>query len=293
MIGLFSSNHTKLLFVCMAIALPLASPTAASPQTAKPLAFDVATIKPSNATAGGMGLAKSSPDGISIVNATAKSLIANAYGIKQDLISGGPSWVGSSEYDVEAKVVATGEVSSLRLSRDQLKLMMQTLLADRLKLVVHTETKELPVYDLTVARSGPKLQQAKPGDTYPNGLKGPDGRSGAGMMMMIDGNFTGQAIPMSGLVDTLSLALHRTVVDKTGLTGRYDISIPLPREESGTGPMPSSPGDSSISSASPPPDTSGPTLFNIVEEQLGLKLVSTKGPVPTIVIDHIEKPSEN
>jgi uncharacterized protein (TIGR03435 family) len=239
-----------------------------------------------------MGLGKSTPDGISLINVTAKMLIANAYGIKQDQISGGPGWVGYSEYDLEAKVLPTDATASPQLSRSQIERMMQALLADRFKLAIHTEMKEIPIYELTIAKGGPRLHQATHGDTYPNGLKGPDGRTSAGMMRIVDHKFTGQAIPLSGLVDTLSIVLHRPVVDKTGLTGRYDITLPLRVEESAE-PMPPNPADGQTTSASLPPDTSDPSLFTVFEEELGLKLTSTKGPGKILVIDHIEKPSEN
>jgi len=274
-----------LLFMAGWIALTV--PSAMAQTSPQPSAFDVATIKPSNTAVGAMGLGKSSPNGISLINVTAKALISNAYGIKDDLISGGPGWVKSSEYDVEAKVLSTGGADTPRLNRNQIRPMMQALLADRFKLVVHNETKELPIYELTIAKGGPKLHEAKPGDTYSNGLKGPDGVPPAGMMMIMNGKFTGQGIALSGLVDTLSRELHRTIVDKTGLTGKYDITLQIPREEH------NAPGDDPTGSASPPPDASGPTLFTIVEEELGLKLNSTKGPVKTLVIDHIERPSEN
>jgi uncharacterized protein (TIGR03435 family) len=242
----------------------------------RPLAFDVVTIKPSKASAGGMGLGLSSPDSVSLMNVTPRSLIRAAYGIKEEYISGGPGWVGSDEYDVEGKVLVPDGSTMLPLSRAQISRMMQAMLTDRFKLVVHTEVKVLPVYELTVAKGGPKLKEAVPGNTYADGLKGPDGRSGAGMMMLMDGKFTGQAIALSGLVDTLSLELHRTVVDKTGLSGKYDITIELPREEGAA-----------------ETDGSSPTLSTIVEDQLGLKLSSAKGPVKTLVIDHIERPTAN
>ena len=121
-------------------------------QSPSPLVFDVATIKPSKTYVGGMGLAKSTPDGVSLINVTAKSLIANAYGIKQDLITGAPAWAGSSEYDIEAKVLPSDAVPSPRLDRKQISVMMRALLADRFKLAVHTETKEIPIYDLTLGQ---------------------------------------------------------------------------------------------------------------------------------------------
>jgi uncharacterized protein (TIGR03435 family) len=168
--------------------------------------------------------------------------------------------------------------------------MIQALLADRCKLTVHHETKELSEYVLVIAKNGPKLQEANLNDTYPNGFKGPNGASGAGMMRMSPDHLTAQAVSMTGLVAMLSMQLGATVVDKTGLTGKYDFTVKWAPDMSqspivgGAGAGPGAP---------PPPDTSAPSLFTALEEQLGLRLESQKGPVDIIVIDHVEPPSEN
>lgn len=286
---------TRLLLAAalVAIAAPCAfsQPTAAPAPDAKPLAFDAISIKPNQ---GGSNLAgqtvngeavvslrimiRTPPDGYSASNITAKSLIATAYGIKDDLISGGPDWVGSTGYDIEAKVASFDADAPHQLTRTQRNQMLQSLLTDRFQLTTHNETKEAPIYQLVVAKGGLKLHEATPGDTYPNGPKGPDGVSHPGMMMFRPDGLTAQAIPITALLDMLSRQLHRPVVDKTGLTGKYDIALHFTPDN---GP------------AADSPDSSGPSIFTALEEQLGLKLESTKGPVQTLVIDHIEKPSEN
>jgi uncharacterized protein (TIGR03435 family) len=227
----------------------------------------------------------STPDGISQSNIPVKSLIATAYGVKDDLVSGGPGWVDSASYDIEAKVAGPDVPAYKTLSRDQRNQMLQALLTDRLKLAVHPETREMPIYELVIAKGGSKLKEASAGDTYPNGLKGPDGVSHAGMMRMDGrGRFTGQGIPLANLIDILSRQLHRTVIDKTGLAGKYDFTLEYTPDDTprDAGPVH---GDS--------PDPNGPTIFTALEEQLGLHLNSSKGPVKTIVIDHIEPPAEN
>ena len=98
----------------------------------------------------------------------------------------------------------------------QIRLMVQSLLADRFKLKVSHETKDLPEYALVVAKNDPKLKEAKPGDTYPNGIRGPDGRAYPGTMRMERGQLTGQALPMASLAMILSKQLGRTVLDQTG-----------------------------------------------------------------------------
>ena len=239
------------------------SPAAAQSQQ---VSFDVISIKPSKDLTR-VDWWNYSDDGMALVNVTAKSLVANAYGVKSDLISGVPGWAESVGFDINAKVVVTG--NSPRLSRKQIRLMTQSLLSDRFKLVVHPETKEVPIYELTIAKGGPKLKEAKPNDP-----------SGSGTIAISDGNFVGQGITLARFANVLSDALHRTVVDKTGLTRTYDITMPM----SMTG---------LINGGPPPVDEAGPSLFNTIQEQLVLKLNSAKGPGNGLVIDHIEKPSEN
>jgi len=165
------------------------------------------------------------------------------------------------------------------LSRDQRRLlnqqMVQQLLADRFKLAVHRETKELPAYALVVAKSGPKLTATK--DT--GGGKGTS--SG-------DGHLTATGLTMARLAQTLtqilSRELGRVVIDKTGIVGEYDLSLTW------------TPDDRSAAAANTSkdtPDLPGPSIFTALQEQLGLKLESTKAPVETLVIDHIEEPSAN
>jgi uncharacterized protein (TIGR03435 family) len=152
------------------------------------------------------------------------------------------------------------------------------------------ETKQLPVYELVVAKGEPKIKEATPGDTYANGIKGPDGVGRGGMMRMGPGQLTAQAVPMTSLANMLSQQLHRTVLDKTGLTGKYDIQLNWTPDQ---GPDPMFNGHDGGHSSDTAQDFSGPTIFTALQEQLGLKLQSAKGPVETIVIDHVEMPSEN
>jgi uncharacterized protein (TIGR03435 family) len=279
---------------------------AQAPQTASaPLpTFEVASIRPHRP-----GDLTSryfmQQDRLIVSNATPKSLIASAYNVKPFQVSGGPNWIESGEYDIEAKVPDSLAEELQKLPsdkrRDTFALMVQSLLADRFKLRLSHDTKELPVYALVVAKSGPKLHEAKPGDTYPNGMKTPDGLSaGPGFMVAKGGGesreFTAQAVPIANLVRVLSgplASLDRRVLDKTGLKGNYDIHLHWMPDQShaamSQGPGGGNPGIDNL----PPPDSSGPSPFTALQEQLGLKLESTKGPVEVLVIDHIERPSEN
>jgi uncharacterized protein (TIGR03435 family) len=211
---------------------------------------------------------KSLPDGYSASNIDLKSLIANAYGVRPEQISGGPSWIDSNHYDIEAKVVAADGATPQPITKEERNLMLRSLLADRFKLVVHTETKEQPIYELVVAKSGPKLQPAKPGQP-------------TRMTMGSSGKFSMETAQISALIYQLSSQLGRPVIDKTGLTGNYEIKLEWARDLG------------SASSDAAPSDASGPSIFTAVQEQLGLKLVSTKGPVDTLVIDHAEPPTAN
>jgi uncharacterized protein (TIGR03435 family) len=250
--------------------------------------FDVVSVKSNKS--GGMRIMFKA-DGYSATNVSVKLLIQTAYGIRQDLISGGPGWLESAGYDFEAKVAGPDVDALKKLTPEQRRSMLQPALADRFKLKVHTETKQLPVYEIVLAKGGSKLKEATAGDTYANGIKGPDGVGRGGMMRFGPGQLTAQAVPMTSLTNMLSQQLHRTVLDKTGLTGKYDLELNWTPDQ-GADPMFKGP-EGSPQRGDAAPDSSGPSIFTALQEQLGLKLQSAKGPVETLVIDHVEMPSEN
>lgn len=235
------------------------------------------------------------PDGFSATGITLQTLIREAYAVQDNQISGAPDWVNTQRYDIEAKR-GTSVANELRtLSPDQGRLltqrMLQALLADRFKLTLHLENKDLQQYSLVVTQNRPKLQQSKPNDTYPNGLKGPDGLGGPGMMTMDIGNgrLTGQGLSMSTLADLLSRQLGSTVLDKTGLTGNYDFTLQWTPDANELAVAKARLGTDGL----PPVEASGPTIFTALQEQLGLELKSQTGPVGILVIDHVETPPEN
>jgi uncharacterized protein (TIGR03435 family) len=152
--------------------------------------------------------------------------------------------------------------------------MQQALFEDRLKLKVHFETREMPIFALVVAKGGLKMHEAKPGDTYANGLKGPDGKAfGGGSSMVGSGKMTAQGMSMDSLAAQLSGTTSHVVENKTGLTGVYDFTLQY------------------ADSDRPSSDSTAPSIYTALEEQLGLKLESTKGPVQVLVIDHVERPT--
>jgi uncharacterized protein (TIGR03435 family) len=260
------------------------SPTPAAIPPASAIEFDVVSVKPNTSENGRMRI-MNQPGMFIAENVSLKALMQQAYGIREDLISGGPGWVGTSSFDFEGKISPADSDALKAMNSDQVKVvrqqMMQRALADRFKLKVRTETKTLPVYELVLAKGGPKLKETNPGGNYPNGIKGPDGIARGGVMQMQNGKLTGQGVPIANLTGNLSRNLERTVIDKTGLTGKYDFTLTW-KPDNGPG--------SQDTGAS---DSNAPDLFTAVTEQLGLKLVSTKGPVETLVIDNAEKPAEN
>jgi bla regulator protein BlaR1 len=244
-----------------------------------PPVFAVASVKPSKGDEGLIGerlLEK--PDGLTATNFTLQKLIRRAYGVEEDQITGAPNWLNAERYDIEAKVDKSVLDALQQLSESQRQLqrkrMLQELLADRFKLALHGETRHFPVYDLVIAQNGSKLQEAKPGDTYPNGFRGPDGRAGAGMMHIEKGRLIAQGVPVALLVRELSQELSREfggsiIEDKTGLRGNYDFALQWA------------------------PEDTRASKFVALQEQLGLKLESQNGPGEILVIDHVEKPSRD
>ena len=239
-------------------------------------------------------------DGFTASGVTLRLLLRQAYGVEDNQIIGGPAWIDSDQYEVTAKmdpadVEAFGKLSPQEAAKAE-QHMRQAMLADRFHLTLHRETRDLPVYALVVAKGGSKLHAATPGDTYANGFKGPDGRSGAGMIRMGLGELICQAVPMENLARILSDRLGRHVLDKTGLTGNYDFTLKWAPDE-GQAPMfhgaPGGPGPGAGPNNPPPADSNAPSLFTALQEQLGLKLDSQKGPVEVLVIDHADKPSAN
>jgi bla regulator protein BlaR1 len=257
--------------------------------------FEAASIK-SHKSGGAVEMSKLlfTPYGLSATNVTLQTLIRDVYRVQESQISGAPNWLNSDRYDIEARMEKSVAEELRKLDPMQSlparQRMLQALLADRFKLTLHRETKDLPVYALAIAENGPKLQEANPGDTYASGINGPNGHPGGpGNIRMGRGTLIGQALSMADFVRALSDQLGRPVLDKTGLTGKYDLTLRWTPDDSQ---LPMLRETESTHSA-PPPAPSGSSLFTAIQEQLGLELESRDSPVETLVIDHVEKPSEN
>jgi uncharacterized protein (TIGR03435 family) len=205
-----------------------------------------------------------------------------------DQIKGLPDWVMRDAYDIDAKVSEEdmAEWQKPASQKTMLPVMMQSLLEDRFKLAVHREIKDAPVYLLTVGKGGPKFKETDPTVEHPDGIKLPWG----GVVVASANGATLYGTSMASLATLLSSfggqGAGRQIQDKTGLTGRYDITLKPP--DMGP-PPPPSPGDAGGAALASDPTS---MLFTLVEG-LGLKLESGKQPVETLVIDHIERPSEN
>ena len=203
-----------------------------------------------------------------------KHLISQAYDVRDFQISSGPGWIGSDRFDINAKAEGLPD----RVPPGTMRPYLRNLLEDRFRLKTHMETKEMPVYALVVGKAGSKLTPAAEGTT-----PGP-------MIRMGRGHLDGKGMPVQMLVHQISQQLGRTVIDNTGLTGNYDIVLDwTPEPGQGGGPFGGPPPPDAIQAA----DNSGPSIFTALQEQLGLRLESQKGPVPILVIDSVEKPSEN
>ena len=260
--------------------------------TAPIFEYEVASIK-LNKSGGNSITTSSTPDSLTIENVPLKFLIQSAYGVQNYQILGAPDWLISEHYDVDAKADPSVADAFQKLSLEDRRIarqhMLQALLADRFKLKVHVETRDLPVYSLLVAKNGPKLQETKvdngaPAGTAPAPIRGGPSirtsRTGSGPVILTVFRCTG-----ADLATLLASHVGRPVLDKTGLTSRYDFILQFTAEDSQVIPQ-----TGAVPSAS---DPIAPSIFTAVQEQLGLKLESGKGPVAAIVIDHVERPSGN
>jgi uncharacterized protein (TIGR03435 family) len=263
--------------------------------------FEVASVKPNHSGDQRMFIRNLPGGRFATENIPLNQLVAFAYGIRDYQISGLPAWADSDRYDIQAKAENLTPEEAAPITRmlsdaemedrsKKLRAMLQDLLADRFALKAHPETRQMPVYELVVAKGGSKLIEAK--EDAPPLVDPPGGGGSAGepprvpfrapLMRMGRGQLTGQELGIGALTMQLSILLGRTVIDKTGLTGKYDFKLTWTPDESRT------------ATTNPDvPSESGPSLITAIQEQLGLKIEPQRGPVKIIVIDHIEKASQN
>jgi bla regulator protein BlaR1 len=256
-----------------AVVLPLAVgafhiPPVRAQQPAGPLEFDVASVKPSNPNSTNGTVVNMTPGGrLHVVNATLKDLIETAYDVRSFQIDGGPKWVDATRYDIEATPGTPPQGAVPPQDWTNVRFEVQGLLKNRFQLQLHRETRTAPIFSLTIAKGGIKLSVTQ---SPHRGIN-----AGQGTML-------GEAASMADLTSKLSRLMQRPVLNNTGLEGNFDFKLEWTPDLG-----PSAPDGQ-------PVDTSGgPSIFTALREQLGLRLEATKGPVDVLVVDHVDKPSEN
>ncbi|HWF11487.1 MAG TPA: TIGR03435 family protein, partial [Bryobacteraceae bacterium] len=246
--------------------------------------FEVASLKLNNSGTTSMKFPVPFGGRFNGTNLTLRTLISFAWGVQGFQILNAPSWLNSDRYDIMAKAAETN------LTLDQYHQMVQALLVDRFRLAVHRETKEVPIYTIAPAKNGGKLEESRPGSCVESGAPSPP--PGEPAPVVCGTFFTGPAsldvrrMRMSQIASTLSIVLARPVVDKTGFTGTYDFHIEFSPDGAGL-----TPGVRPSLEAAPDnaQDDTLPSIFTVLQKQLGLKLESAKGPSEVLVIDHAER----
>jgi uncharacterized protein (TIGR03435 family) len=265
------------------LAAVFAAASAIHAQTPAPQ-LEVATVKPSNPAKEHLGLYWRQPDGFRLEGQTLRGMISNAYSVQSSvkgLIQGGPAWMLSDAFDVQVKVDAATTERWSKLPQqpvdEERRAVLRELLAERFQLKVHRELRERPAFVLTVAKGGPKLGSPLTEKDLQAGV--PPSR----INFFGPGHWEGHFALLSNLSRSLvgQPEIGRPVVDKTGLTGQYDFTLRWTPVDTGSAAAPADPSEQ------------WPSLFTALEEQLGLKLTPQKEPIEVIVVDSVEKPSEN
>jgi uncharacterized protein (TIGR03435 family) len=268
-------------------------------QTPTKAAFEVASVRPNKAGDGRVMIGLQPGGRYTATNVPLRMLLRQAFNVQEFQIVGGPDWMTSDRFDVVAKA-PEGPFNA-----DVMRPMLQSLLAERFKLVVHNETREMPIYALVKARNdgklGPNLSPAavdcaaamrgRRGGGPPPAPPAPSqpGQKVECGFMIGPGRLNAGGMPLSNLAQTLSPQVGRIVLDKTELTGNYDFELTYSLEGLGSA-FPGG-GQPLVNGAPAPVDPNMPNIFTALQEQLGLKLDSQRGPVDVIVIDSVEQPS--
>jgi uncharacterized protein (TIGR03435 family) len=212
------------------------------------------------------------PGRFSVTNATPEMLIGFAYALPNSQVLAIPKWAQSESFTIEAGIDSATPIAAGNAGISQVMLMVQTLLADRFRLSSHKETRQLPVYELVVAKAGPRLKQSE-GDRPPARQIRRDQLSGS--------------MPIPLLATSVSQWVDRPVIDKTGLRGNYDVELTYSPEVGQSARFGTVEPDRSSTNGN------APSLFSALREQLGLELKSARGPVEVLVVDHLERPEAN
>jgi len=239
-------------------------------------AFDVISVKPNKSSIGAHGLVVTefTADGFRGTNVPVHSLLLQAYGLHEGESAGEPAWANSEVFDIEAKVAGPDVAAFTQLNSDQREAMLRQILVERFKLTAHHESRDLPVYALSIARGGPKLKQSAIDPSVPASA-----RTGGGVQMSM-GMIAAHECTIPYFLSMLSRQLGRSILDRTGLVGNYDFTLRWAP-------------DNDASTTDGPQSDALPSIFSAVQEQLGLRLESTKVAADVLVVDHLERPSQN
>jgi uncharacterized protein (TIGR03435 family) len=235
------------------------------------LVFEVASVKPNATLDQNVSINWTPGGGLDAVNVSVRMLITFAYRIRDQQLAGGPGWLDSDRYDIHAKP-PVGEPAAPDFfdttAAERVRLRTRALLTDRFKLLLRSESREMPVYVLTVAKNGPKrgLKQWQEGDE--------PGPQNIGRV----NTYTAKKVSMKAFAEGyLSSRMGRAVLDQTGLSGNFNFKLEFVPDQSGPGAT----------------DLKGPTFLDALEEELGLKLEPRKAPVNVLVVEHVERPGAN
>jgi len=263
------TRRTAAILLCA-----LASIAAARAQTPVQPIYDVAAIKPNHSGSGSTSVHTQDRTYIA-TNLSLKDLLQQAFNINRSLISGLPGWAESASYDIDAKVLDLDPAYEKSIPDEVRRAMLRKLVEDRFHLKTHIETKTLPVYDLVIAKAGLKLTALPPEPP-----ETPESKGKGASMNTHNSDLTATNVEMPGLAHYLTDRVQRTVIDQTGLTAHYNLKLKWTP-------------DNYMVNGAPATNDDAPGIFTALEDQLGLKLQPGKGPVDTLVVDHIEVPSEN
>ena len=289
---------TRALLVFVAVALVVGGPVAQEPS------FEVASVKPNKSGSMNIGIRFPGVGQFNVINMPLREMIRFAYQVQPLQIEGGPDWINADRFDIIAKAERPPKMSEVYA-------MLRTLLTDRFALRTHSESREMPIYALVLARSNGRLGDRLQSSTsecrpisIPSGMAmtkpPPPPPSPVGQSVVPEndvdeyagircgalfgpGFLTLRQFTMARFARDLSMVARRIVVDRTGLTGAYDIDVEF-APEFRPAPPPGAP-DIAV------PASDGPSLFTAIQEQLGLKLESARGPVDVLVVDHAERPT--
>ena len=281
--------QTTTLLATLACAIPpsASAQSAAAPadQPAAPaptMTFDVASVRETHPVGPHRVMGPLNPHAsrIDFENMSPMLLLTTAYDLTPDLVASLPDWARTATYDVHANGSADADAALAKLPEAQARAekqhMLQALLADRFALKVHWEQRDAPVYSLTVAHGGIKFHESKPRDPNSDAPAKPEMNQGSNDDGLV---YYANGLTMASFANWLTAALHRPVTDNTGLSGKYDFTIDYFMARKGGS-------ADDASGKSPPLDVALP-------EQLGLKLETARSPVRTLVVDHIDRPTEN